>query len=1383
MQSYTELTPPTAVTHSLSLPFLSSTANNLVLVKTSLLQIFSLKSVIATADERSSKLGALTSDGTAIVNGSGPVTTRSERVQTTKLVLLAQYELSGTVTSIARVKILKSKSGGEAILVALHDAKLSLVEWDPERYGISTISIHYYGREDILFRPWEPDLAQCSNILSVDPSSRCAVYKFGSRHLAILPFHQPGDDIAMDDYDPGLDGEGAERKESVSDIGNGPGAKDSTPYAPSFVLSLLALDPALTHPIHLSFLYEYREPTFGILSSQNATSTTLLNERRDNVSYAVYNLDLEQRASTTLLSVNNLPYDLFEIIPLSRTVGGVLLVGGNELVHVDQSGKTNGVAVNEMARQCTSFALADQSELKIRLEGAVIKQLGIDSPDLLIIQRNGDLLMLSFKIDGRSVSGLHVRHVDTDNSPLLAGASCASSVGRGRMFVGSQDADSVILGWSRASDRLKRQRSRTDFTGDNDELADLDDMDFEDEDDLYADDKHDEKVKSAAAAIPAHRPEDDYKFRVHDTLLNFGPMSDVAFGILPLDGAKPTQPPQPKHEFMTTSGRGRAGALMSLRSDIVPQVIQQYNGPPFQAAWTVCAKKSAGASNGDDFDNYLITTSQQHSQEQRKSNAFALGADVLVEVQNTDFDPDAGATVDVGTLNGGTRIVQVLANEVRTFDADFGLAQIYPLSDDDSGAESKVVGVSFTDPYILLIKDDQSLSILTVDEDGDLDEVEQGENFKGSGWLSGSLYEDANDVLQLSYGSDDEEDSSNVLMFLLSAAGGLQIYRLPSLRKPVYVAEGLSFLPPFLSTDFYVRRSSCHGAVIEILIAELGDSVQKAPYMILRTVEDDLVIYQPYQSPIQGSKDTSLRFLKLPSNHASSTPTENGVMEEDEIKIGPRLRAIHALSGYSTVWVPGSPSSLILKSASSPPQNISLSGASITNLHGLHTSKCSRGFLYVDGSGILHGAMLPLHSSYATGWVSQKISLDSEVNALSYHSPSQTYILSTIAKSPFKLPEDESHRTSTSDDESFLPEIDHSTLQLFDRKTCRAIDRHNLDRIEVATCIETVSLETSEHTHERQDLVCVGTAIIRGEDLPSLGRVYVFAIIDVVPEPDHPETGRAFKLICKEEVKGAVTALSGVGTQGFLLVAHGQKCMVRGLKEDGSLLPVAFMDMQCYVSVAKELPATGFCLMGDAIKGVWFTGYTEDPYQLRLFSKSPYHIETITASFLPDGRNLYIVVADAGGNLHVLQYDPEHPKSLSGHHLLPSPPFHTPNYPSTLTLIPPSHPNAGSLLLTSPTGSLSLITPLPASTHRTLSSLQSHLLNTLPHPLGLNPRAFRTPSGKVGSVAEGAGAGRVGIIDGNIIRRWNEPGNWRRWGGEDAREVRRAVYLATGGGK
>jgi cleavage and polyadenylation specificity factor subunit 1 len=140
--------------------------------------------------------------------------------------------------------------------------------------------------------------------------------------------------------------------------------------------------------------------------------------------------------------------------------------------------------------------------------------------------------------------------------------------------------------------------------------------------------------------------------------------------------------------------------------------------------------------------------------------------------------------------------------------------------------------------------------------------------------------------------------------------------------------------------------------------------------------------------------------------------------------------------------------------------------------------------------------------------------------------------------------------------------------------------------------MKVLNLVVSENSNTRKDLLCIGTAIINGEDLPTKGNVYIFDIIDVVPVPDHPETGSKLKLIVKEEVKGAVTALSEIGTEGFLLMSQGQKCLVRGLKDDQTLLPVAFMDMQCYVTIAKSLKGTGMCLMGDAAKGVWFAGYT-----------------------------------------------------------------------------------------------------------------------------------------------------------------------------------------------
>lgn len=197
-------------------------------------------------------------------------------------------------------------------------------------------------------------------------------------------------------------------------------------------------------------------------------------------------------------------------------------------------------------------------------------------------------------------------------------------------------------------------------------------------------------------------------------------------------------------------------------------------------------------------------------------------------------------------------------------------------------------------------------------------------------------------------------------------------------------------------------------------------------------------------------------------------------------------------------------------------------------------------------------------------------------------------------------------------------------------------------------------------------MIVVGTAIVQGEDIPSRGCVHVFEIINVVPDPDHPERNRKLKPFAQELVKGSVTGVSAIGGQGFLVVAQGAKCMVRGLKEDGSLLPVAFMDMQCHVSVVKELKGTGLCVMADALKGVWLAGYSvrllslkiqlrccqptltfsikwlqEEPYKLARFSKDTRDLGVVAADFLPDGDSLYILAADAECNIHVLQYDPE----------------------------------------------------------------------------------------------------------------------------------------------
>lgn len=659
MQCYTELLPPTGVTHALAVPFLSPTANNLVVVRSSQLQVFTLRKCASQRPEDSAE-------------------THSSSA-TTKLVLEKECSLPGTVTNLSRVKILNTKSGGEAILLAVRNAKLSLIEWDPERHGISTVSIHYYERDDLTRSPWVPDLSRCGSILSVDPSSRCAVFNFGIRNLAILPFHQAGDDLVMDDYDSELD----EQRPDPVKHGNLESERDTTvhrtPYAASFVLPLTALDPSLLHPVSLAFLYEYREPTFGILYSQIATSSALLHERKDVMFYTVFTLDLEQRASTTLLSVSRLPSDLFKVVALPPPVGGALLIGSNEIVHVDQAGKTTAVGVNEFARQVSSFSMSDQSNLAFRLEGCVVERLGGDSGDLLLALSSGGMALVRFKLDGRSVSGMTVHDLPAQagGDMLKSAASCSACFDDGSVFIGSQDADSVLLGWSHASGPAKKARRDSNGIGVAADLSEDDQMD----DDAYEDDLYSARPEptqvNGQITSDISTPE-FYRFRLNDRLLSVGPLRDITLGKAgsAIEGQRDSdlESNSVELDLVACHGSHRAGGLVVMKREIDPLTKMSLEMGPVDAVWTarvICENgniPNPGDPSEETSVRHFVIVSKPTEADTEISDVLEIQGQELKPVKAPEFNPNEEFTIDIGLLARNTRLVQVLRNEVRSYD-------------------------------------------------------------------------------------------------------------------------------------------------------------------------------------------------------------------------------------------------------------------------------------------------------------------------------------------------------------------------------------------------------------------------------------------------------------------------------------------------------------------------------------------------------------------------------------------------------------------------------------------------------------------------------------------------------------------------------------------
>lgn len=681
------------------------------------------------------------------------------------------------------------------------------------------------------------------------------------------------------------------------------------------------------------------------------------------------------------------------------------------------------------------------------------------------------------------------------------------------------------------------------------------------------------------------------------------------------------------------------------------------------------------------------------------------------------------------------------------------------------------------------MKDDQSILLLKTDKKGELDEIDLELHLADNGYISASLYRDQQGLFtkHTHQGTPIQAEAACV-MALLSSAGALSIYSLSDLKTRFFYYEGVQFLPSILSHSTPLPRHwKGAEALSEVLIADLGDINVSHPYLLLRTNSGNVAIYDPFVPSA-----TAFGFRKITLRRtAKTTSGETSEPHEDNVSKRSRPMKMAFVSSLFVVLVPGQAPAVIAKVATSSPRIYDFTSSTILAFSGHHTPSCSQGFVYVDRDDDL--SMVTLASGVSIGhsdWVERKVELGIDVSGIAYLERTQSYVLAASHPTDFQLPQDDEwHADWKNEDATCLPQVEQGSVKLLSSTTFNIIDSFPLEYAERAMCIKSMNLELSEETHERKELIVVGTAVTKGEDMVARGCIYIFDVVDVVPQPGVPETDLKLKLIAKEEVKGAVTSLSRIGSQGFLLAAQGQKCMVRGLKEDLSILPVAFMDMKYYVNVAKELPGTGLCILGDAMNGLWFVGYSvsapslldryclltaiqEEPYKLQLFGRDQVGLEVMAAEFLPDGKHLYIIAADADGDLHVMQFDPESPESERGTKLLHRSTFHSGSFITTMSLLPRNDESSGGhgpksaengfaddssetaqqILVTSQEGSISLITPLPEQSYRRLSALQNILTANLEHPCGLNPRAYRA--------VETDGIGGAAMVDGNLVQRW-----------------------------
>ena len=161
----------------------------------------------------------------------------------------------------------------------------------------------------------------------MDPEGRCASLLIFRNTLAILPF----------------------RKDS---------AHETNVTLSSYMIKLSDLEERVDNVIDVQFLHGYYEPTLIILYEPVGTYPGRIAVRQDTCSMVAVSLNTQQRVHPVIWSLNGLPFDCSQLLPVPKPIGGALILATNSVIYVNQSVPPYGVSVNSIADHSTNFPLS-----------------------------------------------------------------------------------------------------------------------------------------------------------------------------------------------------------------------------------------------------------------------------------------------------------------------------------------------------------------------------------------------------------------------------------------------------------------------------------------------------------------------------------------------------------------------------------------------------------------------------------------------------------------------------------------------------------------------------------------------------------------------------------------------------------------------------------------------------------------------------------------------------------------------------------------------------------------------------------------------------------------------------------------------------------------
>lgn len=581
--------------------------------------------------------------------------------------------------------------------------------------------------------------------------------------------------------------------------------------------------------------------------------------------------------------------------------------------------------------------------------------------------------------------------------------------------------------------------------------------------------------------------------------------------------------------------------------------------------------------------------------------------------------------------------------------------------------------------------------------------------------------------------------------------GNLEIYSMPDLKLmylvngvgngQVVLSDSMEFVPLDSSGVPGAKQeptsggnSSNHLLPTEVLLIGLGHQHSR-PLLFVRTATE-LLLYRVYRYTKGNLK---IRFRKYTTNMLVQTMNDAAAATDDDNAAIPtaQLRYFTNISGHNGVMVCGKRPYFVFLTIKGELRVHRLeTQTSVRSFAAFNNVNCPNGFLYFDETADLKIAVLPNYLSYDSDWPMRRVPMRCTPRQMCYHTARKVYCVVTktheVCKKYFRFNGEDKELTEENKGERFMfPLRDQYAVVLVAPKVWEVVPdaKITLEEWECVTAFKNVSLTCEGTRSGLKEYICVGTNYNYGEDITSRGRILLYDIIAVVPEPGKPLTRFRLKEVYIKEQKGPVSSISYVS--GFLITAVGQKIYLWQLK-DNDLVGVAFMDTTIYIHDMVSIK--NYILIADVYQSVSVLRFQEEYRTLSLVSRDFNAMQVYAIDYVVDHNNLGFLATDSSGNMAIFMYQPESRESSGGHRLIRKADYHIGQQVNTLFRVQcglregrsPNYEKKHITFYGTLDGGLGYCLPLPEKTYRRLFMLQNVLLVHSEHLCGLNPKVYRT---------------------------------------------------------